>query len=148
MTVTTADRAVGDVDEEAIPEADKVGELGEVHPGKTVKKDFKLSPGTYVVFCNIDTPRPTAVCSTTSNTACTPRSSCSSFVASGAPTAHRCHGATTGHDRIMTTSVRSTACPTATWLLSSPPITSTRVSIETCARRGIRTPTPLHGRRL
>ncbi len=58
VEVATADRAVGDVDEEAIPEADKVGELGEVRPGKTVTNNFELTPGSYVIFCNIDTPQP------------------------------------------------------------------------------------------
>jgi len=54
VTTATADRAVGDVDEEAIPEADKMGETGDVKPGHTVVKSFELTPGTYVMFCNID----------------------------------------------------------------------------------------------
>jgi uncharacterized cupredoxin-like copper-binding protein len=54
VTTATADRAVGDVDEEAIAEADKIGETGDVKPGHTVVKVFKLTPGTYVMFCNID----------------------------------------------------------------------------------------------
>ncbi len=58
VAAATSERAVGDVDEAQIPEQDKVGELGEIPPGKTVTKDFKLSPGSYVVFCNIDTPQP------------------------------------------------------------------------------------------
>jgi len=54
--VTTAggERAVGDVDEEAISKADTIGETGDVKPGKTVTKTFRLTPGTYVMFCNID----------------------------------------------------------------------------------------------
>jgi uncharacterized cupredoxin-like copper-binding protein len=48
------ERSVGAVDEEAIPESDKMGESGDVAAGKTVTKTFKLSPGTYVLFCNID----------------------------------------------------------------------------------------------
>jgi hypothetical protein len=58
--VTTAggDRAVGDVDEEAIPKADAMGETGDVKPGKTVVKTFDLTPGSYVMICNIDDPQP------------------------------------------------------------------------------------------
>jgi hypothetical protein len=48
------ERSVGAIDEEAIAEADKMGESGDVAAGKTVKKTFALPPGTYVVFCNID----------------------------------------------------------------------------------------------
>ena len=55
---TAGERAVGDVDEEAIPEADKAGEAGDVPAGKQVTKSFDLSPGTYVMFCNIDTKNP------------------------------------------------------------------------------------------
>jgi uncharacterized cupredoxin-like copper-binding protein len=54
VQTATADRAVGDVDEEAIPDSAKMGETGDVKPGKTVVKTFKLTPGTYVMFCNID----------------------------------------------------------------------------------------------
>ena len=54
VTTATADRAVGDVNEEAIAEADKAGETGDVKPGATVVKTFTLTPGTYVMFCNID----------------------------------------------------------------------------------------------
>ena len=57
VTVATSERAVGDVDEDAIPEADKPGEA-EVEKGKTVEKSIDLTPGTYVMFCNIDTPEP------------------------------------------------------------------------------------------
>lgn len=58
VAVATADRAAGDVDEEAIPEQDKAGEMGDVAPGKTVSKNFELTPGNYVMFCNIDNPQP------------------------------------------------------------------------------------------
>jgi uncharacterized cupredoxin-like copper-binding protein len=54
----TADRIVGDVDEEAIPEADKMGETGDVAARSHVTKKLTLTPGTYVLFCNIDTPSP------------------------------------------------------------------------------------------
>jgi uncharacterized cupredoxin-like copper-binding protein len=47
-------RLVGDVDEEAIPESDKPGEA-QVEQGKTVTKTITLTPGTYVMICNIDT---------------------------------------------------------------------------------------------
>ena len=57
VTVATADRAVGDVDEEAIPAADLPGEAS-VQPGKTVTKAITLTPGTYVMICNIDTMQP------------------------------------------------------------------------------------------
>jgi hypothetical protein len=55
VTTATPDRAVGDVDEEAIPAADKMGETGDVPPRGHVTKKFDLTPGTYVMFCNIDT---------------------------------------------------------------------------------------------
>jgi uncharacterized cupredoxin-like copper-binding protein len=54
VTQAGGDRAVGDVDEEAIAEADKMGETGDVKPGATVVKSFKLTPGHYVMICNID----------------------------------------------------------------------------------------------
>ena len=54
VTTATNERAVGDVDEDAIPEADKLGETGDIKAGKTAVKTFTLSPGTYVMFCNID----------------------------------------------------------------------------------------------
>jgi uncharacterized cupredoxin-like copper-binding protein len=57
VAVATAERAVGDVDEEAIPESDKPGEA-EVEQGATVTKTIDLDPGTYVMFCNIDTQQP------------------------------------------------------------------------------------------
>lgn len=49
------ERSVGAVDEEAIPESAKMGETGDVKAGTTVTKTFTLTPGTYVMFCNIDT---------------------------------------------------------------------------------------------
>ena len=54
--VTTAggERMVGAVNEEAIPERNKMGETGDVKPGKAVTKTFKVRPGRYVMFCNID----------------------------------------------------------------------------------------------
>jgi uncharacterized cupredoxin-like copper-binding protein len=54
--VTTAggERTVGAVDEEAIPKQNQMGETGDVKPGKAVTKTFKLRPGHYVMFCNID----------------------------------------------------------------------------------------------
>ena len=58
VQAATADRAVGDVNEEAIPESAKMGETGDVKPGKTVVKTFELSPGTYVMFCNVDDKAP------------------------------------------------------------------------------------------
>jgi uncharacterized cupredoxin-like copper-binding protein len=54
VATATSERAVGDVDEEAISKADTIGETGDVKAGKTVVKTFKLTPGTYVMFCNID----------------------------------------------------------------------------------------------
>jgi len=54
VTTSGGARMVGAVDEEAIPERNKVGETGDVKPGKTVTKTFKLRPGRYVMFCNID----------------------------------------------------------------------------------------------
>jgi uncharacterized cupredoxin-like copper-binding protein len=58
VQTATADRAVGDVNEEATPNSAKVGETGDIKPGKTVVKAFKLTPGTYVMFCNIDEKNP------------------------------------------------------------------------------------------
>ena len=58
VTSPGGERAVGAIDEEAIDEADIVGETGDVDPGKTVTKHFKLTPGSYVLFCNIDTTAP------------------------------------------------------------------------------------------
>ena len=53
VAVAGGERAVGDVDEEAIPEADKPGEAM-VKKGRTVTKTITLTPGTYVMICNID----------------------------------------------------------------------------------------------
>ena len=49
------ERSIGAGDEEAIPESDKMGEAGDVKVGQTVTTTFDLTPGTYVMFCNIDT---------------------------------------------------------------------------------------------
>jgi len=46
-------KADGSVDESKIPKADKFGEIGEFKAGKTESKAFKLSPGSYILFCNI-----------------------------------------------------------------------------------------------
>jgi uncharacterized cupredoxin-like copper-binding protein len=54
VTVATAERAVGDVDEEAIPEADLPGEAT-VKAGASKTVVIKLTPGTYTMICNIDT---------------------------------------------------------------------------------------------
>jgi uncharacterized cupredoxin-like copper-binding protein len=54
VTIATGDRAVGDVDEEAIREADKPGEA-EVKAGRSKSVTIKLTLGTYMMFCNIDT---------------------------------------------------------------------------------------------
>jgi len=54
VTVATAERAVGDVDEEAIPEADLPGEAT-VKPGASKTVTITLTPGTYTMICNIDT---------------------------------------------------------------------------------------------
>lgn len=53
VAIAGGERAVGDVDEEAIPEADLPGEAT-VKKGKTVAKTIALTPGTYVMLCNID----------------------------------------------------------------------------------------------
>jgi uncharacterized cupredoxin-like copper-binding protein len=58
VTQPGGERAVGDVDEEALPPRDAIGEIPEFKQGKTVTKSFKLSPGTYVLFCNIDVENP------------------------------------------------------------------------------------------
>jgi len=46
-------KADGAVDESKIPKADVLGEIEEFKPGKTESKAFKLSPGSYILFCNI-----------------------------------------------------------------------------------------------
>lgn len=45
--------ADGSVDEDKIAESDAIGEIEDIEDGKTVSKSFDLSPGTYVVFCNV-----------------------------------------------------------------------------------------------
>jgi uncharacterized cupredoxin-like copper-binding protein len=51
---TAGERSVGAIDEEAVAESDVIGETGDVEAGATVTKTFVLTPGTYVIFCNID----------------------------------------------------------------------------------------------
>jgi len=46
-------KADGSVDEEAIPEADQIGEVEDVKPKKSGKLTEKLDVGSYVLFCNI-----------------------------------------------------------------------------------------------
>jgi hypothetical protein len=46
-------KADGSVDEEAILEADKMGEVGNLKPKKSGKLTATLAPGDYVLFCNI-----------------------------------------------------------------------------------------------
>ena len=58
VTAPGGARAVGAVDEEAIAETDKAGETGDIAPGKSVTKRLKLTPGSYVIFCNIDNKAP------------------------------------------------------------------------------------------
>jgi mono/diheme cytochrome c family protein/uncharacterized cupredoxin-like copper-binding protein len=58
VTTPGGERAVGAVDEEAIAASNTIGETGDVKPGKTVTKTFALTPGTYVMFCNIDDKNP------------------------------------------------------------------------------------------
>jgi uncharacterized cupredoxin-like copper-binding protein len=43
----------GSVDEDQIPKSNKLGELGDIKPGKTKSKTFKLPAGSYIAFCNI-----------------------------------------------------------------------------------------------
>lgn len=46
--------ANGDVDEEKLDEeAEEVGEIADVEPGETKSEKFNLTPGKYVMFCNI-----------------------------------------------------------------------------------------------
>lgn len=54
IVTVAGERSVGAVDEEAIPETDKVGESGDVKVQGHVTKRFMMKPGSYVVFCNID----------------------------------------------------------------------------------------------
>ncbi len=46
-------KADGSVDEDKIPETDKVGESGDVPARTSVTKSFTFKPGAYVAFCNI-----------------------------------------------------------------------------------------------
>jgi len=46
-------KADGSVDEEAIPEADKMGEVANVKPKKVKTLRTTLDPARYVLFCNI-----------------------------------------------------------------------------------------------
>ena len=45
--------ADGSVDEDAIPEADKAGEIPDVAPGTSATATLDLPAGDYVAFCNI-----------------------------------------------------------------------------------------------
>jgi len=45
-------KADGSVDESQIAKRDKVGELENLKKGKTKSKTFKLSAGSYILFCN------------------------------------------------------------------------------------------------
>jgi uncharacterized cupredoxin-like copper-binding protein len=60
LVVVRAERGVplptaadGSVDEEAIPAADRIGEVEDVKPKKTKSLTKKLKAGDYVLFCNI-----------------------------------------------------------------------------------------------
>ena len=46
--------AEGSVVEDQIPEVNLMGEIPEFKEGKTKSKVFALTPGTYVVFCNVN----------------------------------------------------------------------------------------------
>lgn len=46
-------KADGSIDEDKIPDADKVGESGDVPARTSVTKPFTFKPGQYVAFCNI-----------------------------------------------------------------------------------------------
>jgi uncharacterized cupredoxin-like copper-binding protein len=46
-------KADGTIDEEAVAETDKQGEVEDVDPGTTKEATLELKPGTYVMFCNI-----------------------------------------------------------------------------------------------
>lgn len=44
----------GDVDEEKLDEiAEEAGEVADVEAGETKSENFKLTPGKYVIFCNL-----------------------------------------------------------------------------------------------
>jgi plastocyanin len=46
-------KADGSVDEDKIPDADKIGESGDVDARTSTTKTFTFKPGTYVAFCNL-----------------------------------------------------------------------------------------------
>jgi uncharacterized cupredoxin-like copper-binding protein len=46
-------KADGSVDVDRIPTADQIGELQGIKPGKTRSRTYKLSAGTYILFCNL-----------------------------------------------------------------------------------------------
>lgn len=46
-------KADGSVDEDQIPEEDKLGEVEDIEAHTTIAKTFGLAPGRYVAFCNI-----------------------------------------------------------------------------------------------
>ena len=46
--------AEGSVVEDQIPEVNLMGEIPEFKEGKTKSAVFDLTPGTYVVFCNVN----------------------------------------------------------------------------------------------
>lgn len=44
----------GDVDEEKLDkEAEEIGEIADVEAGETKSEEFELTPGKYVMFCNL-----------------------------------------------------------------------------------------------
>ncbi len=48
-------KADGSVDEDAVPEADHMGEVEGIKPNKSGKLTTTLEPGNYVLFCNLTT---------------------------------------------------------------------------------------------
>jgi uncharacterized cupredoxin-like copper-binding protein len=46
-------KADGSVDESKIAKADQIGEVEDIKKGKTASKVFRLSPGSYILFCNV-----------------------------------------------------------------------------------------------
>jgi hypothetical protein len=42
----------GEVNEDGVPEADRMGEVEDILPGKTETLKLKLAAGKYVMFCN------------------------------------------------------------------------------------------------
>ena len=52
---TLPTKADGSVDEEQIPESDKLGEVEHLKPKKSGTLTAKLAPGDYVLFCNLVT---------------------------------------------------------------------------------------------